>query len=295
MIDKHTNVATAAAGDRRRGIDEYHAVEEDLLCGKGDKAAVMSLLDATGGAPRRMCYDEDHRRHRRGELSAARRAATLPPTIPRRPGRAWRRRWSPGRGRRRLGLREADGQPERARRGAGGPRRRRRGRRGRGFARGAERTGQSISQIAKGVKSLLDERRLAVARATESPMANQPSPETEAFAVFDPKAPRRSDGEGVPGVTGPAPRRRMGGARIEAATRPSTAAAFARGAGRSRSSGRVGTSRTGARIGGRGGGAGTRSVVTGARSSSPRRSSWNSWARSEGKARDGRGTSRSWE
>ena len=49
MIDKHTNVATALLREiKRRGIDEYHAVEEDLLCGKGDKAAVMSLLDATG-------------------------------------------------------------------------------------------------------------------------------------------------------------------------------------------------------------------------------------------------------
>ena len=59
--------------------------------------------------------------------------------------------------------------------------------------------GQSVNAVAKGVKSLLSgERRLPLARAVESLMANQPSHETESFAVFDPKAPR--------GAPAPAPR-----------------------------------------------------------------------------------------
>ena len=59
--------------------------------------------------------------------------------------------------------------------------------------------GQSVNAVAKGVKSLLSgERRLPLARAVESLMANQPSHEMESFAVFDPKAPR--------GAPAPAPR-----------------------------------------------------------------------------------------
>ena len=53
IIDKHTNIATALLSQiKARGLDEYCAIEEDLLVGKGDKAAVMGLLAATGrGTP----------------------------------------------------------------------------------------------------------------------------------------------------------------------------------------------------------------------------------------------------
>ena len=53
IIDKHTNIATALLSQiKTRGLDEYCAIEEDLLVGKGDKAAVMGLLAATGrGTP----------------------------------------------------------------------------------------------------------------------------------------------------------------------------------------------------------------------------------------------------
>jgi Sec-independent protein translocase protein TatA len=53
VIDKHTNIATALLGEiKQRGLDEYHVVEEDLLAGKPDRAAMMGLLDATGrGTP----------------------------------------------------------------------------------------------------------------------------------------------------------------------------------------------------------------------------------------------------
>jgi hypothetical protein len=269
MIDKHTNVATALLREiKRRGIDEYHAVEEDLLCGKGDKAAVMSLLDATGRGTAQdklrlaiiavIAEESSRRGEKGGDASSTSRAdqdaleAALVASGADAAALAFVRRMASlnAHG----GGREVPGGG-----GAGGE--------GGDLLEWADKLyGQSISQIAKGVKSLLSgERRLAVARATESLMANQPSPETEAFAVFDPKAPRRSDGEGVPGVTGPGAATADGGGSDRGGNAPfNEAVAFVVGGGtfaefracRDLANG-------GADRGGAGGGAGTRSVVYG--------------------------------
>ena len=59
--------------------------------------------------------------------------------------------------------------------------------------------GQSVNAVAKGVKSLLSgERRLPLARAVASVMANPPSHESESFAVFDPQAPRGAPARAAP-------------------------------------------------------------------------------------------------
>ena len=193
IIDKHTNIATALLSQiKARGLDEYCAIEEDLLVGKGDKAAVMGLLAATGrGTP------EDKLRLAVIYVMSRTGDDAMSPADAEALEGALRASGADGAAlsfvkrmaslNARLDAATAGG----AGAGAGD---------GGDLLDWADKLyGQSVNAVAKGVKSLLSgERRLPLARAVESLMANQPSHETESFALFDPKAPR--------GAPAPAPR-----------------------------------------------------------------------------------------
>lgn len=50
-LDKHTNLATVLLGQiKARALDQYNSVAEDLLCGKGDRGAVLKLLQGGKGS-----------------------------------------------------------------------------------------------------------------------------------------------------------------------------------------------------------------------------------------------------
>lgn len=180
MIDKHTNIATALLGQiKARGLDEYYAIEEDLLTGKGDKAAVMGLLAATGrGTP------EDKLR-----LAIIHIMAQTEPMTPADAEALEGALRASGAEASALGFikRMASVNASLSAHNPGGGV-------GAGDSQGnlldwADKLyGQSINAVTKGVKSLLSGgRQMAVAQAVEALMANQPSPETEEFAYFDPK------------------------------------------------------------------------------------------------------------
>ena len=52
VLDKHTNLATALLGAiKGRALDQYHNLAEDLLTGKGDRGAVLKLVQGAKGTP----------------------------------------------------------------------------------------------------------------------------------------------------------------------------------------------------------------------------------------------------
>jgi hypothetical protein len=199
-IDKHTNIATALLqAIKQRGLDEYHVVEEDLLAGKGDAAAIMGLLDATGrGTPEdklrlaivRACASSRLRQQHGNDYEAEATSESENEAVEgalRASGadtaalEFFKKNLSLGAG---GGLNSGMGShpgEEEENEEQGGD-----------LLDWADRLyGQSIDAVAKGVQSLLrGDTRGAVARATRALCLNQPGsvPEVDHFLWFDPKA-----------------------------------------------------------------------------------------------------------
>ena len=240
LIDKHTNIATALLGAiKARGLDTYAAVEEDLLAGRGDRAAVAQLLSATGKGSA-----EDKVRL----AIVALLSAEAPPTAAEAEAVDAALRSSGAdaaplayvRQMRTFNLTAGGGGGSMASMGAG------MGAPGGAGGAGAggvldwadKLYGQGLTAVTKGVKSLLaGNRTLALARAVENLLEARPGTEAETFLTLDARAPPGATPQQLP-QQGAAPPRRdaiafvVGGgcalearALAEAAARPSASGA----------------------------------------------------------------------
>ncbi|KAL4448182.1 hypothetical protein ABPG75_005401 [Micractinium tetrahymenae] len=187
VIDKHTNLATALlSAIKARQLDAFYALEEDCLANKADAAAVAKQLQAPVGSPADKlrlalvwlltceavppesdCQQIEQLLHAAGADMAA---------------------WWYVKRMRRLNL-TGKQQPGSASVSEGLS--------GFGGAAQSQLTsllgttfGQGLSSLTKGVKNLLaGEQQAAVTVAMEALMEGKPNPDTDAYAVFDPKAP----------------------------------------------------------------------------------------------------------
>lgn len=187
IIDKHTNIATALLNQiKARSLDNFYVLEEELLTAKADRAAVNELLGATSKGT-----SEDKLRLAIVQVLAADAApavaesdavdAALQAAGADTSALAYVRK-----------LRSFN-----IMRGGAAP--------GLGAAASSQSQlldwadklyGQGINAVAKGVKSLLSGgRQLAVTRVVEALLEARPSPETDDYAFYDPRAAK---GSGAP-------------------------------------------------------------------------------------------------
>ncbi|KAG1665641.1 hypothetical protein FOA52_011235 [Chlamydomonas sp. UWO 241] len=187
-LDKHTNLATSLLGAiKGRSLDQYHHLAEDLLLGKGDRAAVAKLIQGPKGSAGDklrlallwlLAYDGMPSDAELGEMEQALLASGADIAA-----------LSYVRTLKRNNLTGAKGGP-----GAGGAPQ---------AADGsllssqayvldwADKTfGQGLSTVTKGMRSMMSGARTApMAASLEALMEGRPGSEHESYAVLDPKQP----------------------------------------------------------------------------------------------------------
>jgi hypothetical protein len=191
VLDKHTNLATALLRRiKDRGLDQFYAVEEELVGGQADAAAAARLVSGPAGSAADrlraalvwlLTCEAAPSEAECGAVEGALEGAGADMAA-----------WGYAKRMRRMNL-AGRGQGKAGGGGGGGGE----GLAGLGGAQSQLTTllgstfGQGLSSLTKGVKTLLaGEQQAAVTVAVEALMEGRPNPETDAYLVFDPKVRR---------------------------------------------------------------------------------------------------------
>lgn len=226
LIDKHTGMATALLGAiKTRTLDAFCLTEEDILSGRGDKAAVAALLSGPKGSPEdrvrlaiiaTLAAESAPSQADADATDASLRAggADVAALAYVRSLRAFNLTGSSGTSAASGGMGTSGGVSAGVAALGGGASQS-------NLLDWADRAlGQGLNAVAKGVNRLLAAgRTLPVARIVEAVLEGRPGSEADDFLVFDPKSPRPGPMPGSSLTQMQAPQTQQGGSGAAAAVR----------------------------------------------------------------------------